>query len=131
MEEKTFIGLKPNILFGLNWLFFPFGIIALAIDHSKMTDDDKKQIISCFIVVAFMSIVGGMINFIHIIFCQFGIYWFHYFGCINLVPAVFVIIAAVQAFRGIEYHYPIAYDMAVAFLPKNNNQEKAEEKKEI
>ena len=31
MEEKKFIGMTPNVVFGLTWILFPFGIVALAI----------------------------------------------------------------------------------------------------
>ena len=56
MEEKTFIGMKPSVVFGLTWILFPFGIVALAVDHKKMTKNDKQQIVSAFVFAGLLSI---------------------------------------------------------------------------
>lgn len=127
-NDKKFIGMDPNILFGLNWLLFPFGIVALAIDHDKMTTNDKKQIISAFVVDAFMAIVSAIVNIIHSILCSFEIYWFTNVGYINIIPCIFVIIAMIQAFRGIDYHYPLAWNFAGLFVHENANDKKVETK---
>ena len=56
MEDKKIIGMKFNVLMGLHWILFPFGIVALAVDHDKMTRDEKLQIVQVFIFDAIGTI---------------------------------------------------------------------------
>ena len=64
MEEKKFIGMTPNVVFGLTWILFPFGIVALAVDHDKMTKNDKQQIVSAFVMDGLTMILSIIISVI-------------------------------------------------------------------
>lgn len=135
MEEKKFIGMTPNVVFGLTWILFPFGIVALAVDHDKMTKNDKQQIVSAFVldgITMILSIVISIIESILIAATENDIW--NLFGLILIVPFVFWLIAMIQAFRGVEYHCPLAWSIAGAFVhdgPADKKEEvKAEENPE-
>lgn len=135
MEEKKFIGMTPNVVFGLTWILFPFGIVALAVDHDKMTKNDKQQIVSAFVLDGITMILSIIISIIEgILIAATGNDIWNLFGLILIVPFVFWLIAMIQAFRGIEYHCPLAWSIAGAFVhdgPADKKEEvKAEEKPE-
>ncbi len=135
MEEKKFIGMTPNVVFGLTWILFPFGIVALAVDHDKMTKNDKQQIVSAFVLDGITMILSIVISIIEgILIAATGTDIWNLFGLILIVPFVFWLIAMIQAFRGIEYHCPLAWSIAGAFVhdgPADKKEEvKAEEKPE-
>lgn len=135
MEEKKFIGMTPNVVFGLTWILFPFGIVALAVDHDKMTKNDKQQIVSAFVLDGITMILSIIISIIEgILIAATGTDIWNLFGLILIVPFVFWLIAMIQAFRGIEYHCPLAWSIAGAFVhdgPADKKEEvKAEEKPE-
>lgn len=135
MEEKKFIGMTPNVVFGLTWILFPFGIVALAVDHDKMTKNDKQQIVSAFVMDGLTMILSIIISVIEtILISATGNDIWNLFGLILIVPFVFWLIAMIQAFRGVEYHCPLAWSIAGAFVhdgPADKKEEvKAEEKPE-
>ena len=135
MEEKKFIGMTPNVVFGLTWILFPFGIVALAVDHDKMTKNDKQQIVSAFVLDGITMILSIIISIIEgILIAATGNDIWNLFGLILIVPFVFWLIAMIQAFRGIEYHCPLAWSIAGAFVhdgPADKKEEvKTEEKPE-
>ena len=135
MEEKKFIGMTPNVVFGLTWILFPFGIVALAVDHDKMTKNDKQQIVSAFVMDGLTMILSIIISVIEtILISATGNDIWNLFGLILIVPFVFWLIAMIQAFRGIEYHCPLAWSIAGAFVhdgPVDKKEEvKTEEKPE-
>ena len=135
MEEKKFIGMTPNVVFGLTWILFPFGIVALAVDHDKMTKNDKQQIVSAFVFDGISMILSIVISIIEsILIAATGNDIWNLFTLIFIVPFVFWLIAMIQAFRGVEYHCPLAWSIAGAFVhdgPADKKEEvKAEEKPE-
>lgn len=135
MEEKKFIGMTPNVVFGLTWILFPFGIVALAVDHDKMTKNDKQQIVSAFVMDGLTMILSIIISVIEtILISATGNDIWNLLGLILIVPFVFWLIAMIQAFRGIEYHCPLAWSIAGAFVhdgPADKKEEvKTEEKPE-
>ena len=135
MEEKKFIGMTPNVVFGLTWILFPFGIVALAVDHDKMTKNDKQQIVSAFVLDGITMILSIIISVIEtILISATGNDIWNLLGLILIVPFVFWLIAMIQAFRGIEYHCPLAWSIAGAFVhdgPADKKEEvKAEENPE-
>ena len=135
MEEKKFIGMTPNVVFGLTWILFPFGIVALAVDHDKMTKNDKQQIVSAFVMDGLTMILSIIISVIEtILISATGTDLWNLLGLILIVPFVFWLIAMIQAFRGIEYHCPLAWSIAGAFVhdgPADKKEEaKTEEKPE-
>ena len=135
MEEKKFIGMTPNVVFGLTWILFPFGIVALAVDHDKMTKNDKQQIVSAFVMDGLTMILSIIISVIEgILIGATGNDIWNLFSLILIVPFVFWLIAMIQAFRGIEYHCPLAWSIAGAFVhdgPADKKEEvKAEENPE-
>lgn len=135
MEEKKFIGMAPNVVFGLTWILFPFGIVALAVDHDKMTKKDKQQIVSAFVLDGITMILSVILSIVEgiLIGITDNTIW-NLFNLILIVPFVFWLIAMIQAFRGVEYHCPLAWNIAGAFVhdgPENKKEEvKAEEKPE-
>lgn len=135
MEEKKFIGMTPNVVFGLTWILFPFGIVALAIDHDKMTKKDKQQIVSAFVLDGITMILSIILSIVEgILIGLTGNDIWNLFNLIFIVPFVFSLIAMIQAFRGVEYHCPLAWNIAGSFVhdgPENKKEEvKAEEKPE-
>ena len=135
MEEKKFIGMTPNVVFGLTWILFPFGIVALAVDHDKMTKNDKQQIVSAFVMDGLTMILSIIISVIEtILISATGNDIWNLLGLILIVPFVFWLIAMIQAFRGVEYHCPLAWSIAGAFVhdgPADKKEEvKVEEKPE-
>ena len=135
MEEKKFIGMTPNVVFGLTWILFPFGIVALAIDHDKMTKKDKQQIVSAFVLDGITMILSVILSIVEgvLIGLTANDIW-NLFNLILIVPFVFWLIAMIQAFRGVEYHCPLAWNIAGSFVhdgPADKQEEvKAEEKPE-
>ena len=135
MEEKKFIGMTPNVVFGLTWILFPFGIVALAVDHDKMTKKDKQQIVSAFVLDGITMILSIILSIVEgILIGLTGNDIWNLFNLILIVPFVFWLIAMIQAFRGVEYHCPLAWNIAGSFVhdgPENKKEEeKAEEKPE-
>ena len=135
MEEKKFIGMTPNVVFGLTWILFPFGIVALAIDHDKMTKKDKQQIVSAFVLDGITMILSIILSIVEgILIGLTGNDIWNLFNLILIVPFVFWLIAMIQAFRGVEYHCPLAWNIAGSFVhdgpADKKEEEKAEEKPE-
>ena len=135
MEEKKFIGMTPNVVFGLTWILFPFGIVALAIDHDKMTKKDKQQIVSAFVLDGITMILSIILSIVEgILIGLTGNDIWNLFNLILIVPFVFSLIAMIQAFRGVEYHCPLAWNIAGSFVhdgpADKKEEEKAEEKPE-
>ena len=135
MEEKKFIGMTPNVVFGLTWILFPFGIVALAVDHDKMTKKDKQQIVSAFVLDGITMILSVILSIVEgILIGLTGNDIWNLFNLILIVPFVFWLIAMIQAFRGIEYHCPLAWNIAGSFVhdgpADKKEEEKAEEKPE-
>ena len=131
MEEKKFIGMTPNVVFGLTWILFPFGIVALAVDHDKMTKKDKQQIVSAFVldgITMILSIVLSIVEGILIGITDNTIW--NLFNLILIVPFVFWLIAMIQAFRGVEYHCPLAWNIAGSFVHDGPADKKEEVKPE-
>lgn len=135
MEEKKFIGMAPNVVFGLTWILFPFGIVALAVDHDKMTKKDKQQIVSAFVLDGITMILSIILSIVEgILIGLTGNDIWNLFNLILIVPFVFWLIAMIQAFRGVEYHCPLAWNIAGSFVhdgpADKQEEEKAEEKPE-
>lgn len=141
MEEKKFLGMRPNVVFGLTWLVFPFGIVALAVDHSKMDKNDKQQIVSAFVLDGIWTILSIIVSIVDSVLRAStdgaSSSWFWIVTLVVHIPLfVFWLIAMIQAFRGIEYHCPIAWGIAGCFLGDDKKEEakpaeaKAEEVKE-
>ena len=135
MEEKKFIGMTPNVVFGLTWILFPFGIVALAVDHDKMTKKDKQQIVSAFVLDGITMILSIILSIVEgILIGLTGNDIWNLFNLILIVPFVFWLIAMIQAFRGVEYHCPLAWNIAGSFVhdgpADKKEEEKAEEKPE-
>ncbi len=62
MEDK--FGIKKNICFALNYLFFPLGIVLLITQKKELTKEDKFQIIRGFVTLGLIiaaSIVGNIL----------------------------------------------------------------------
>ncbi|RIA78132.1 hypothetical protein EI71_00444 [Anaeroplasma bactoclasticum] len=133
MEEKRFIGMTPNVVFGLTWLLFPFGIVALAVDHDKMTKNDKQQIVSAFVLEALsaiISIIFSIVDAIIVASTNGAVTWVPLLGLVFYVPIfVFWLISMIQAFRGIEFHCPIAWSIAGGFVHEGK-ADQAETKEE-
>lgn len=131
MEEKKFIGMTPNVVFGLTWILFPFGIVALAIDHDKMTKKDKQQIVSAFVLDSITMILSVILSIVEgiLIGITENTIW-NIFNLILIVPFVFCLIAMIQAFRGVEYHCPLAWNIAGAFVHDGKADKKEEVKAE-
>ena len=118
MEEKTFIGMKPSVVFGLTWILFPFGIVALAVDHKKMTKNDKQQIVSAFVMSIIDSVLTASTNG--------NVWWFDLIGLpIYIVAFVFWLISMIKAFKGEDYHCPIAWALAGTFLKDDAKEAEA------
>jgi uncharacterized membrane protein len=124
MEEKRFIGMTPNVFFGITWLLFPFGIVALAIVHDKMTKNDKQQIVSAFVleaIAAIISIIFSIVDAIIVASTNGSVTWVPLLGLVFYVPIIFFwLISMIQAFRGIEFHCPIAWSIAGGFVHEGN-----------
>jgi uncharacterized membrane protein len=133
MEEKRFIGMTPNVVFGITWLLFPFGIVALAVDHDKMTKNDKQQIVSAFVLKALsaiISIIFSIVDAIIVASTNGSVTWVPLLGLVFYVPIfVFWLISMIQAFRGIEFHCPSAWSIAGGFVHEGN-ADQAETKEE-
>lgn len=129
MEEKTFIGMKPSVVFGLTWILFPFGIVALAVDHAKMTKNDKQQIVSAFVfdgLLTIFSIVMSIIDSVLTATTNGNVWWFDLIGLpIYIVAFVFWLISMIKAFKGDDYHCPIAWALAGAFLKDDAKEAEA------
>ena len=128
MEEKTFIGMRSNVVFGLTWILFPFGIVALAVDHAKMAKNDKQQIVSAFVfegILSIFAIIMSIIDSIVVAASNGNIWWISLLGLpVYIVAFIFWLIAMIKAFKGEDYHCPIAWGLAGAFI-KDGAQDSA------
>ena len=124
MEDKKILGMKFNVLMGLHWIVFPLGIVALAVDHDKMTRDEKLQIVQVFIfdaigtifstAAAILSTVFAFVPVLNIIFliteAAIGLFFF-----------ILFLIYMINAFMGNLYEVPVCYNMAKSFVKEDNS----------
>lgn len=117
MEEKKFLGMSKKVCLGLGWLTLVIAIIALAIEHPKMTKDEKKQFVSVFvgygcacIAWTVISIVQVIIN--HTVGPELG--WI--FTIVGFLVWCVMLVCMVFAFMNEDFHAPVFFNLAGKFV---------------
>lgn len=101
MEKKLLGGnLDKNIVMGLSWIVWVFGLVAFIIDFKTLDVEEKREFVSIFACV-----VAGTVLACTVI----GV-------VVSVVIAVFMIIACVNAFMGKSFKVPGAYHLAAAII---------------
>ena len=133
MEEKKFLGMPKKVCLGLGWLTLVIAIVGLAVDHEKMTKDEKKQFVSVFVAMGllfiFFTITAIVQSILHIA-DVYAIDWLFTvldlvaWLCLSLLPMIF-------AFINEDFHCPVAFNIAGKFVKdEEGKEEKVEEKEE-
>ena len=98
MEKKLLAGnLNKNIVMGLSWLVWLFGLIAFIIDFKTLDVEEKREFVSIFVCAVVASVLSITV-------------------IVPLVVVVFAIIAAINAFMGKSFKVPGAYHIAAAII---------------
>ena len=102
METKKLLGgkLDKNIVMGLSWLVWIFGLVAFIIDFKELDVEEKREFVSIFVCVAVATILACTV---------IG-------AVVSVVIGVFMIIALVNAFMGKSFKVPGAYHLAAAII---------------
>ena len=123
-NDKKIIGMDFKVVQGLNWIIFVFGIVALAVDHAKMTKQQKQQIIQVFVFDVFtgiisiiLSIIGAIVGGIAGAKLVMDIISYVYMAAVFVIFLIFMI----NAFMGKFLEMPICYNIAGSFLKDQND----------
>lgn len=111
MDERKVLGMNKNICLGISWIFFPLGIVALAVSRREMTKEERQEYISIFVLEGLMYILGTVIGILTRITPILNLLYLIEIPCL-----IFVIIAIVKSFKNEVYHYPIAFNLAGNFV---------------
>lgn len=105
MENKKLLrGAWPkNVVMGVSWLIPVFGIVAFILDFNTLDYEEKKDFVTIFVSDAIILI------------CTF-VSWLVLPAILEIVVFVFMVIAAIKAFKGESYKIPVLSDLAAKFV---------------
>lgn len=117
--EKKFLNMKKNVLLGLSWIFFPFAIVALAVEHKSMDKEDKTEFIQVLVFEVFVGVVITFLEILAIIFARVQ-FLSVIFTILSVVASVLflicLIMALVKSFKGNHFEVPVVYGIAKKFV---------------
>lgn len=131
MNEKTYLGMKKNVCFGLSWLFFPLGIVTLCVERANLSKEERQHLISIFVLEGIAIVVSTFFSILtSIIYAVSGWAQGGLIGLpFELFLTVIMIIAMVKAFMGNYWNIPVVFPLAGKFvkdLPQDNAAPAAE-----
>ena len=99
METKKLLNgsLDKNVVMGLSWLIWIFGLVSLILDFKVLDLEEKRELVSVLVAWAVGMLLGVTV-------------------IVPIVVFVFAVIAAVNAFQGKSFKVPGAYHIAAAII---------------
>ena len=102
MENKKLLNgsLDKNIVMGISWLVWIFGLVVFIIDFKTLDLEEKREFVSIFTAI----VIGTVLCFTII-----G-------SLVSAVIAVFIIIKAIKSFMGKDFKIPVISKIAAAII---------------
>lgn len=123
MDNKKWLGMPKNVLLGLSWLFFPLGIVDLAMNHQDLNEEEKKQIVSTFVAAGIATIISIIVMIISSIVAAAGANIGWLFTLINVLCwAGLCIVPMIFAFMNENFHCPVLFDLAGKFVKGEDSE---------
>ena len=131
MEEKKFLGMPKKVCLGLGWLTLVIAIVGLAVEHQKMTKEEKQQFVAVFVGYVFVAIAVTIFSIVGAIVAAAGAEIGWLFSLLNFLAWAVMLVCMIFAFINEDFKAPVFYNIAGNFVKDGEGakEEKAEEPK--
>ena len=126
MEEKKFLGMPKKVCLGLGWLTLVIAIVGLAVEHQKMTKEEKQQFVSVFVGYVFVAIAVTIFSIVGAIVAAAGAEIGWLFSLLNFLAWAVMLVCMIFAFINEDFKAPVFYNIAGNFV--KDGEEPKEEK---
>ena len=129
MEEKKFLGMPKKVCLGLGWLTLVIAIVGLAVEHQKMTKEEKQQFVAVFVGYVFVAIAVTIFSIVGAIVAAAGAEIGWLFSLLNFLAWAVMLVCMIFAFINEDFKAPVFYNIAGNFVKDGEGakEEKAEE----